>query len=160
MKRAFLLAFLILLIDQGFKTFSQINFKGKEIFLFKNFGLTYVQNEALWINPSISNHLILLLFSLVILVWVYVVFLMRLYIKKYRKSLIVDFAFAFYTVGVLGNIIDKVIFGYIRDFVLASKIVFNFADIFGILGILIFCFEFIFYPESRKLLNFSQQLEK
>lgn len=153
MKRPFILALVILIIDQSLKTYFQLT--GEEFVSSMNFGFTYTVNHALWINPKITSNMIILLFTYAFLIWCLVIYLLKIYHKKFRKSLIVDLAFAFYTVGILGNMIDKIIFGYIRDFILTPIAICNLADMCGFIGLLIFLFEFVFYPKSRKLLKFK-----
>jgi len=153
MKRPFILAFLILILDQGLKIYFQ--FTKIEYLSSLNFGFTYQINHALWINPNMKDSLIYITFLFSFTIWCLVIYLISQYHKKLRKSFIVDFAFAFYTVGILGNMIDKIIFGYIRDFFITPIAICNLADICGFIGIYIFCLEFVFYPKSRILLKWK-----
>ncbi|QVK18591.1 signal peptidase II [Mycoplasmatota bacterium] len=153
MKRPLILALILLSIDQCLKTFFQLS--GVEYVSSINFGFTYAVNYALWINPNITSDLIFLLFVYAVIIWCLVISLLKRYQKRYRKSIIVDLAFAFYTVGILGNMIDKIIFGYIRDFILTPVAICNLADICGFIGLFTFLLEFLFYPKSRELLKFK-----
>ncbi len=156
MKRPFILAFIILMIDQGLKTYFQYAY----IDHYRHFGFTYVVNDGLWIGPNISNKIIYLLFLFAFLVWCFTIYLLRIYQIKYRKSIVVDFAFAFYTVGIIGNMIDKLIFGYIRDFFVTPYVICNLADLSGFIGLFIFIIEFLIYPKSRDLLKIRMSCQR
>ncbi len=59
---------------------------------------------------------------------------------EYRKS--ENLAFAFIIAGSLGNLLDRALLGYVRDFISVSIWpVFNFADIFNVVGVGLIIYE-------------------
>ena len=75
------------------------------------------------------NYLYILLISVITLILIY--FLIKS--KSY-----VSYRFSFLVGGSLGNLIDRIMFGYVRDFITISVWPsFNFADIFNVIGVII-----------------------
>jgi len=120
MKKFFLIAILIVILDQ----------KTKIAFTNKNFGIiNYTTNTGAAF--SLFQNQILLLTIISILIAIFIFFLAR----KERK-LRVPLAFVFG--GTIGNLIDRLFLGHVRDF-LDFKIwpIFNIADSFNVIGALI-----------------------
>lgn len=60
--------------------------------------------------------------------------------KKFAQSLALDFGFIFLIAGTLGNLFDRIAYGYVVDFITVSNYFpsFNLADVFNITGIILF----------------------
>ena len=71
--------------------------------------------------------------GLVILSLVFLAIFVWFYVKDKKKSWLLTVTFAFLCAGCLGNLYDRLVFGYVRDFIQfafwQSFPVFNFADI-------------------------------
>lgn len=127
--------FLLFLIDILSKYF----FMNK--YYFENFliGISYSENRgsafSMFSNVEIYNILIILLSIIVLiyLVW---------YLREFKnKSLIQYSAICFLITGILGNLYDRIVFGFVRDFIsLKYLFIFNLADLYLTIGILIFIY--------------------
>lgn len=80
--------------------------------------------------------------GLIILSIVFFIVFLLFYIKEKKKSWLLTVSFAFLTAGCFGNLFDRLIFGYVRDFIQfafwQSFPVFNFADVFLTVGVALF----------------------
>ena len=101
------------------------------------FNITYIQNRGAAWGIFDGNSTLLAILSLIIFI------IISSYAKKIRNmSNISMIAFSFLLGGILGNFIDRVLYGYVIDF-LDFKIfgynypVFNFADILIVVGTII-----------------------
>lgn len=153
MKRPLLLSLLILSIDQIIKFYFQINFYGKEWLLLNNWGFTYTVNPGIWINQDISLYSLIILQIIIVILWVFFYYLIKYYHAFYRKSVIIDLSFGFFTTAAFGNLIDRFLFGYARDYFINPIAISNFADICGEIALIFFFIEIILYPKSRVLLT-------
>lgn len=116
LKKAGLLIFIILLIDQISKIYIKTHFVlGEEIFVFNWFRILFVENNGMAWGAQIPGEygkLFLTLFRLVAIAgigyWLY-----DSVKKQASKILIICIAFIF--AGALGNIIDSVFYGIIFD---------------------------------------------
>lgn len=114
LKKASLIIFLILLIDQGTKLYIKTNFIiGEEIKVFEWFSILFVENEGMaWGTkiPGQYGKLLLTLFRLVAIVGIGY-WLWDSVRKNASRVLIVAISFIF--AGAFGNIIDSVFYGMI-----------------------------------------------
>lgn len=60
--------------------------------------------------------------------------------KKIEDSLMLDFGFVFLIAGTLGNLFDRIVYGYVIDFITISNYFpsFNLADAFNFIGVVLF----------------------
>ena len=122
---------LLLLIDQLTKFY----FFGKSIFLFKYFSFNYIENTGVTFGLFQGNNLFFIIFSLIIIGLVFYFY------KKYDKY---NIAWNFILAGAFGNLLDRIIHGFVVDFIdLGFWYVFNLADSFIIIGIGLLLFYFI-----------------
>ncbi len=137
-KKIYILTIIIFIIDQITKSIISTYLKLNEsIEIIKNFFyINYINNKgASW--GILSNSRILL----IILSLIAIVILLR-YMNTFKKNKRNLFGFAFLLGGILGNLADRLLFGYVKDF-LSFKIfnydfpVFNFSDVFIVCGVLI-----------------------
>ena len=136
MKKIIVISFFCILLDQIFKviitSFLDVN---SSIDIINNFfNLTLVHNDgAAWSILS-GNRLLLIFISLIALVLIYYIFIKN---KNLRKIDIITYGMLIG--GIIGNLFDRVFYGYVIDF-LDFKIfnynypVFNIADCFIVIS--------------------------
>ena len=109
----------------------------KYIFQNKNYfdffiSIKYTQNVGssfgIFSNITYYNYFVILL-SIVLLIFIFFKF------KKIKKILSKNkfyfFSFIFFLSGVLGNLFDRIFFGYVRDFIsIENFFIFNLADFY------------------------------
>ena len=120
MKRFLLIAFLIVVLDQITKA----------LFLDVHFGIfNYTTNTGAAFSLFQNSVFILSLISIVVLVFI-------VYFYRKNPKLVIPLAFLFG--GTVGNLLDRVFLGYVRDFIdLKVWPIFNVADSFNVIGALI-----------------------
>ena len=137
-KKPYIIAFIFLILDIISKQIIvNVLELGKSIKVIDNFFyLTFVENKgAAW--SILENQRILLLIITVI-----VLFLINKVINKEELGKVETLSFGMIIGGIVGNLFDRVIYGYVIDF-LDFKIfgydypVFNLADSFIVIGIIL-----------------------
>lgn len=134
----------IILLDQVSKfLISKFFYDGESLTIIKNFFyLTYHKNLGAAFGIFQGSILFLICISIVILVY-----LIR-EMKKSSSNKLIFYSFIILIGGLIGNLIDRVFFGYVRDF-LEFKIfnynapIFNISDIcitIGVFALIIFIF--------------------
>lgn len=132
-KRDFFIIIVVLLLLDLFSKFLTV---GKDFVLIEGFlGINYVQNTG-GIFGFFKNYNVFFIFLSVI-----VLVIMYLMIKDYGYNL----EFAIIVPGVLGNLVDRVYLGYVRDFInIYFWPVFNLADMFLVVGGLYLLYKLFF----------------
>ena len=136
-----LLCLIIFLCDQFTKYFININYPKliNKNFIF--FSIDYVKNYGAAFNLFIGSRIFLSIISIIISL-----FLVYLIFKKdsYRHLEIVSYSFIL--AGSLGNGLDRIVKGYVIDFINLNFIdfpVFNIADISINIGFILILYSFI-----------------
>ncbi len=141
-----LIVFLILLIDQTTKYYA-FHFLGREgkIVLIKSFlELTYTENTGAAFGSFAGKNIAIMVTVIVIIV---------LLLLKYRRLCKtgnyydIKLAMAILISGAAGNLIDRIIHGFVIDFIYFAPIdfpKFNFADICIVLSLLIISYLLLF----------------
>lgn len=98
---------------------------------------------------------------LIVLTFVFLAIFIFYYIKEKNKTWFMNITFGFLFAGCIGNLYDRLFFGYVRDFIQfdfwKSFPVFNFADVALTVGvILLIIYLIIYYVKDYK----SKQKEK
>lgn len=92
--------------------------------------------------------------GLVILSLVFLVIFIWFYVKDKKKSWLLTVTFAFLCAGCIGNLYDRLVFGYVRDFIQfafwQSFPVFNFADVFLTVGVVMFVIYLLIYSFKKE----------
>ena len=92
--------------------------------------------------------------GLVILSLVFLAIFIWFYIKDKNKSWLLTITFAFLCAGCIGNLYDRLVFGYVRDFIQfafwQSFPVFNFADVFLTVGVVMFIIYLLIYAFKKE----------
>lgn len=156
-KKIFLIAVITLLMDQITKGLVEVCFElNKSMVLIKNFFyITFCRNEgAAWSILS-NQKIVLIISSLIALVIIY----RYMYLFKINKRN--NLAFGLLVGGIVGNLIDRVLYGYVRDFIdfyifKYDYPVFNIADIAIVIGIVLLIVAII-KGEDKKDANSSRR---
>ncbi|MDD5178088.1 MAG: signal peptidase II [Candidatus Nanoarchaeia archaeon] len=133
-KKYFLIGFGLILLDQITKLLVK-----KEIKVFSFFSLERVTNTGALFGLFKGNNLVFIILSLIILSLIIFWFI------KEKKSNI-KFALILLISGLIGNLIDRIIYGFVVDFInFKFWYVFNFADCYIVLALFL-----LVYSETRK----------
>ncbi len=138
-KRFILLSFIIVLIDQIIKIIVMNNMRlYQSIEIIKNFfSITYVKNDGAAFSSFSGKGLILVLLAIIVLI------ILLLYIKKKDNiSKIEMISYIMIIGGIIGNTLDRVIYGQVIDYLDFyifgyNYPVFNFADINIVCGVIL-----------------------
>lgn len=108
MKKLLSTSLIVLLIDQLLK----IVFTSKNIVIIKNFfNIEYATNKGAAWSILNGNTFFLIVLTIGILV------VMGLYFKNKKLTNSESYIYGLMLGGILGNLIDRIIFGYVKDFV-------------------------------------------
>jgi signal peptidase II len=133
MKKLLIISLILVVLDQVLKFI----FTGKE-YLIGSFGINYVENTGAAFGIFKDLNWFFIAFSIIVIVFIFY------YYKqiKWKVPLILILA------GTVGNLIDRLFFGYVRDFVMIwIWPVFNVADICVTVGVLLLVF--YLYTEDK-----------
>lgn len=163
MKKLFVISFFLLLIDVISKRLV-INFMlfGESIKIIDNFfSLTYVRNTG--IAFSFMDGFV----PLIITMTVIILFMIIKYVKSSALNKFEIVGYSFVIGGAIGNLVDRIIYGYVIDFLdftifLYDKFpIFNFADIFIVLGVFMIIISYGRNGKKMKLVaNRSVRIDK
>lgn len=146
MKRnIYLFSIIFLVIDQIIKFFvSSKMILNESIILINNFlNLTYVQNKGAAFSLFSGNRIFLVAVGvLALIIFIY-------YISKLDKIKEIDvFTYSLFLGGLLGNLLDRIIYGYVIDYIGVNIFgyrfpIFNFADICIVVSIILIIIDMI-----------------
>lgn len=138
MKKIFIVSVFLIILDFITKLFI-VNFLKNDVFLVSNiFYLTFVTNTGTFLGLFSDANMFFIILSLVILsILIYII------IKKINLNKINKYLYSLIISGVIGNLIDRIIRGYVVDFIGIrifdySFPIFNFADVYIVIGVLLF----------------------
>ena len=148
-KNKTIIAIILLLIDQISKYLVQVY--GTTFTLIENvIRIRYVQNTGAAFSMFSGHTTILVVISLVILVLLFNL------MYSYKEDKLNDLAFGLMFGGILGNMIDRIFFQYVRDFIdinLFNYPIFNIADmgiVIGVILLLISGFKEVYHEHKSK----------
>ncbi len=130
MKKFYVSSFFLVLIDLIIKIIVQNFLNEKTVFIIKNFlYLTFIKNEGAAFSILEGGSIIF------ILVGIIAIFLIANYIKKHNYNMGYIMLFS----GIIGNLIDRVLYGYVIDYIGTIIFdnympIFNFADVLIVIG--------------------------
>ena len=138
MKLVLVTGFLVLLFDQLTKYF----LKNKTYIITSFFKIDYAENTGAAFGILKGFNLLFILVALA------VIFLIFIYYDKIKKEkFCLHLAVGFLLGGVLGNLIDRLFLGYVRDFIdFSFWPTFNLADTFSTIAVFIL----VFYISIKK----------
>lgn len=132
MKKYIFLTAALLLFDQGTKYLLQ----EKNISLLPYVSFHYAENTGVAFSLFQGYNPFFIGFSLLALGVVFY------YFKQYPLAL------TFFSAGIIGNLLDRIIFGFVRDFIsIGIWPIFNLADSWNTIGVLLLCYAF--YKEEK-----------
>ncbi len=110
--------------------------------LANSFFITYVTNRGIAFGLSIPPVIIVLFYILVIII---ILFLINWLINLYQsKKYVISFSLWLIILGALSNIIDRIRFGFVIDYIdLHVWPVFNLADTMIVVGVILFLIQYI-----------------
>ncbi|MFW6280693.1 MAG: signal peptidase II [Halanaerobium sp.] len=80
----------------------------------------------------------------IIITFLFFIFILYLYISELKKNKITDIIIIFLLGGSISNLIDRILFTYVTDFIAVYNFpVINFADIFISLGVVLLMYQLI-----------------
>ena len=130
-KQKLFIGLFVLIIDQVLKGIIETLDKSYVI-IGKVLSIKYTTNTGAAFSLFENNTFLLILVSLFILVLVYNVSF------SFKSDKLTNFTFGILYGGILGNLIDRVIYGYVRDFISVGNFpVFNIADSAIVIGIIL-----------------------
>ena len=138
MKKFYIVTFLVVLIDRISKILVDNFLDNKTIDIIKDyFYLTYVKNDGAAFSILTSQRVLLIVISVAAIIFIHY------FVDRYKKKSI---GYAFLMGGIIGNLMDRVVLGAVIDFIGVIIFnyhfpIFNFADIFIVLGAIIILFE-------------------
>lgn len=91
--------------------------------------------------------------GLIIGLSIVMVFLIFYYRERFFENVYFKWVFVFLISGILGNLIDRIFYGYVRDFIsFESLFVFNLADLYlNLVVVIYFVYEYQEYKKRKSL---------
>ena len=140
---------MFLLIDEASKIIlDNVLSLGKSITIFDKFlYITKVYNDGISFSMLTGKRWLIVFFSILILIFLY------FYMKKFKENKRNIIAFSLIFGGLLGNLIDRIIHGYVIDFIdfyifNYNYPVFNLADVALVIGFILIIYA-IFKGEDK-----------
>ncbi len=144
----FIIIPLILALDIFTKYLSSFYFKVSEIEVIKNIlYFTYVENRGAAFGIMQNKQWFFILVTLIL------IFVMVIYILKLKpQSKLLKLSLSFIIGGGIGNLIDRMLKGYVVDFIdvrIINYPVFNIADCFVVVGAILLCIYILFSKDKE-----------
>ena len=136
-----ILVLLIIIFDQLSKYFININLQNYLNNNYILFTIDYVENSGAAFNIFSGNRVFLSLISLI-----FSFLLIYLLFRNNQSNILLLYSYSFILGGAIGNGIDRIVRGYVIDFIKLNFIyfpVFNIADLSINIGLLIFLYDLI-----------------
>lgn len=137
-KKVYIIALTLFIIDQLSKSLISTYLKLNEsILIIKDFFyIRYINNTGASFGMLSNSKILLILLSVIA-----IIIILR-YMNSFKKTKINMIGFGLVLGGVLGNLSDRILFGYVKDFLdfvifNYNFPVFNLADIFIVIGVII-----------------------
>lgn len=151
-KKHILIAYPIILVTVLLDQITKVLFEGKQFSLIDGV-------LSIYYNPHLNTGAAWNIFSgrvtmLVVLSLVFIVSLVFITYKFKEKNALYSVSYALIIGGAIGNLIDRIFLQGVRDFIkfdFVSFPIFNLADTFLIVGVILFCvFVLFFTPQSKE----------
>lgn len=144
-------------LDQITKVWAKSNFKGQpgESYWNDFFRFAYAENEGAFLSLGSTMNPTLRLILLTIIPGIVLVGLMIYLLRSDKLSLPENIAFGLIAAGGIGNIVDRVLEGKVVDFMIMEVFgwhtgVFNVADLYIVIGILLFILAYFIKARQQK----------
>ncbi len=136
MKIMIAISFLVLLLDQLTKYF----FKNKTFVVTSFFKISYVENTGASFGMLKGLNWLFIIVAFIALFYVF-----KYYKEVKKERFYIHLAAGFLLGGILGNLIDRVFLGYVRDFLdFGFWPTFNFADTFSTIAAILLIVHILF----------------
>ena len=149
-KKIYIIGIIIFIIDQITKCIISSYLKLNEsITIIKDyFYIKYINNTGASWGILSNNRILLIVLSIIALI-----ILIR-YINTFKKTKLNEIGFGFLLGGIIGNLCDRLLFGYVKDFIDLIVLhydfpVFNIADIFIVCGVILLIISIIRGEDSN-----------
>lgn len=137
-KKIFAISSIVLIIDQIIKSLFETIFNLNQQYQVINnfFYITSCHNDGAAWGLFSGNKIIIIIFTIIALLVIY------RYMYLFKKNMRNNLAFGLLIGGIIGNFLDRILFGYVRDFFdfyifNYDYPVFNIADICIVVGIIL-----------------------
>lgn len=163
---SFFVAFLLIdLLTKGLIIPNLIPTVGDRVGVIPKFiSFVYVQNHGAAWGIFGNSTIFLIIFSIIVLSIFILFYVLRLKKVKNNSSYLLGISVGLIAGGSIGNLIDRIAFGYVRDFInfeFMNFPVFNVADIALTFGVIIMVIYFIFfYTKEDKNQNVDENIDK
>ena len=140
-RKIFGISVIVLLIDQILKLLVQ-TYETNCTIIDNIFAITYYQNTGAAWSILEGKTFLLIVISVVVLVLVYSMMF------SFDENKLTNISFGLLFGGIIGNLIDRILFGYVRDFISVVIFgyyfpIFNIADIAIVVGVMLLILETI-----------------
>ena len=133
------LTLVVILLDMVSKYIvSRLLIVNESVMVIKNFfNITYVRNPGAAFSIFSGNTFLVMIISFIIIIGII------LYISKNKPSNKIEkISYSLILGGAIGNFIDRIIYGYVRDFIEIDIFgwdypIFNLADVFVVVGVIL-----------------------
>lgn len=133
------LTLVVILLDMVSKYIvSKLLIVNESVMIIKNFfNITYVRNTGAAFSIFSGNTFLVMVISFMIIMGII------LYIRKNKPSNKIEkISYSLILGGAIGNFIDRIIYGYVRDFIEIDIFgwdypIFNLADVFVVVGVIL-----------------------
>lgn len=145
-------AALLIVLDQWFKYLAVVFLKGEPPFVILDgvFELAYVTNTGASFGMLDGQRWLFIVITVVVMLFLLLVILNG----RFRLQPLLNVSLVLVLAGGIGNLIDRVLYGYVVDYLYFKLIdfpVFNFADCCLVIGAIFMVVFFLFiYEESKK----------
>ena len=114
------------------------------------FSIMYVRNTGAAFSILEDSRLFFIIITFIALICIYLFFIKDKILRKYQI-----FCYSMLIGGIIGNFVDRVIYGYVVDYLSFNIFgynfpVFNFADICIVVGAILMVIGIIFFKEKGK----------
>ena len=122
----------------------------------------YVKNRGAAWGMLAGRPVFLIVISIIILALLLAFYILRVRKTGNKSSVLLAISMGLIIGGCIGNLVDRIAFGYVRDFInfqFMNFPVFNFADVSLTFGVIIILIYFVFYysKEDKRLNENSQE---
>ena len=151
MKKIIINSILLIIVDQLIKILINNNIH-ESIELVNNFfSLTYVRNTGAAFSILEGNRFLFVIVAVSALYLIY-----RLFIKDKKLNNINILIFSLLISGIIGNLIDRIVYGYVIDYFEFTLFnnnmpIFNFADICIVIGAILFILNTILEGKDERI---------
>lgn len=135
MKKIFLVSFLVIIFDQ----ITKILLKNKTYSLLNFFKINYIENIGASFGMLKGYNWLFILIALIVIFYIFK------YLKKIKKEKnYVQIAIGLLLGGVIGNLIDRIFLGFVRDFIdLKIWPTFNIADACSTIAVILLAYHIL-----------------